>query len=71
VTFGTESRTLTNKIERTLMIWERRILRKMYGATYENDSWKIKMNQEIYNKFTSPNIITASNVRSRLEWFGW
>jgi len=32
VTDSGESRTLTNKMERTLMMWERKILRKMHGS---------------------------------------
>jgi hypothetical protein len=34
-----------------------------------NGCWRIKMNQEIYNNFKSPNIVTVFKVR-RLEWFG-
>jgi hypothetical protein len=44
-------------------------LRKIYEPTYENGYWRIKMNQEIYNKFKSPNIVTAIKVH-RLEWLG-
>jgi hypothetical protein len=69
VTYGAETRTLTNKMERVLMTWERKIVRKIHGPTYENGCWRIKMNQEIYNKFKSLNIVTAIKVRS-LEWLG-
>jgi hypothetical protein len=43
VTYDAESWTLMNKMERFLMIWEREILRKAYGQTYENGYWGIKM----------------------------
>jgi ubiquitin-protein ligase len=56
-------------MERDLMTWERKILRKIYGTTYENGYWRIEMNQEIYNKFKPPNILIAIKVR-RLEWLG-
>jgi len=36
---------------------------------YENGYWKIKLNQEIYNEFKSPDIVTVIEVRS-LEWLG-
>jgi hypothetical protein len=49
VTYGAESCTLTNKMERALMTWERKILRRIYGPTYGNGYWRIKMNQEIDN----------------------
>jgi hypothetical protein len=44
-------------------------LRKIYGPTCENGSWRIKMDQEIYNKFKSLDIFTVITVH-RLEWFG-
>jgi hypothetical protein len=56
-------------MERGLMTWERKILRKIYGPTYENGYWRIKMNQEIYNKFKFPNIVNVIKV-CRLEWLG-
>jgi len=62
------------------LTWDRRILRKIYGPTYENCYWRIKvnkefytainawvmyhiklMNQEIYNKFTPPNVTIDLN----------
>jgi hypothetical protein len=56
-------------MERVLMMWERKILRKIYGPTYENGYWRTKMNQEIYNKFKSPNTVTIIKVCG-LEWLG-
>jgi hypothetical protein len=50
------------------MTWERIVLRKIYGPTYENVCWRIKMNQ-IYNKSKSPNIVTVIRI-GRLEWRG-
>jgi hypothetical protein len=32
VTYSDESWTLTNKIEKSLLTWERKILRKIYGS---------------------------------------
>jgi hypothetical protein len=44
-------------------------LRKEYGPTYRDCSWRIEMNQEIYSIFKSPDIVTAVKVR-RFEWLG-
>jgi hypothetical protein len=38
------------------MTWERKILRKICGLTYGNDYWRTKVNQEICDKFKSPDI---------------
>jgi hypothetical protein len=58
-----------NKMERVLMLWEREILRKAYGQTYENGYWGIKMSGEIYNKLRSPDIVTMIKIH-RLECLG-
>ena len=46
VIYGAGTWTLTNKIEKILMTWERKILRKIYGPTKENGQWRIKTNLE-------------------------
>ena len=69
MTCGAESWTLTNEMERALMTWERKILGKIYGQTYENGYWRIKMNDEICNECKSPDIVTVIQV-CRLEWLG-
>jgi hypothetical protein len=37
-------------------------VRKTYGPTYENGNWKIKMNQEGYDKLKSPDILSVIKV---------
>jgi hypothetical protein len=56
-------------MERPLMTWERKILRKIYGPAYENGYWRIKMYQEMHNKLKSADILTIIEVR-RLERLG-
>jgi hypothetical protein len=63
LTYGVESWTLKNKLERALMTWERKILRKKYGLAYERSYWRIKMDQEIYTQFQYPGIVTVIKVR--------
>lgn len=67
--YGAESWTLTKKSEELVRIWERKILRKIYGPTCDNGLWRMKMNHELYDKFKSPDIIAIIKVR-RLEWLG-
>jgi hypothetical protein len=52
-----------------LMTWERKILRKIYGATKENGQWRIKTNAELITKYKSHDIITVIKIQ-RLEWLG-
>jgi len=37
-------------MEKMLMTWERKILRKIYGPTKESGQWRIKMNAELMTK---------------------
>jgi hypothetical protein len=52
---------------------------KIYGPTYENGHWRIKINLEMYSNYKSPDILTVIKVCMlewpmqmvcRLHWFG-
>jgi hypothetical protein len=68
VSYGAELWTLRNEMERALTC-ERKILRKICGTTYENSSWRMKMNQGICTKSKSPDIVSVVEV-CRLKWLG-
>jgi len=38
---------MTKKEEQALLIFERKIFRRIYGAKYENGEWKIGTNREL------------------------
>jgi len=40
VSYGAETWTLTKKEEQVLLIFERKIFRRIYGSKYENGEWK-------------------------------
>jgi hypothetical protein len=67
VTFVAESWAVMNKMDRAFKMWERSILREIQGPTCKIGSWRIKMTQEIYNEFKSPDIVTVIKV-CRFEW---
>ena len=41
VSCGAETWTLTKKEEQDLLIFERKIFRRIYGPKYENGEWKV------------------------------
>jgi len=67
VIYGAETWTLTSKIEKILTTWERKILRKIFGPTKENEQWRIKKNEELRTKYISQDIVTVIKIR-RFEW---
>ena len=69
VIYGAKAGTLSSKIEKMLMTWERKILRKIYGPTKENGQWRIKTNVELITRYKSQDIVTVIKIR-RLEWLG-
>ena len=54
---------------RRLMVFERKILRKIFGPTYENGSRRIKSNQELDKIIKHKNIINFARAQ-RLGWYG-
>jgi len=52
-----------------LMVFGRKILRKIFGLPYENGSWRIKTNQELDKIMKHKNIIKFATAQ-RLGLYG-
>jgi len=57
VTYGAEAWTLTKKEEQALLIFERKIFRRIYGAKYENGEWKCRSSRELQEMSKGENIV--------------
>jgi len=51
-----KARTLTKKDEQALLIFERKIFRRIYGPKYENGEWKSPTNRELEEMSKGENI---------------
>jgi hypothetical protein len=61
---------LEETIKNKLMVFERKVLRKIFGPTKERDgTWRIKTNDEL-DKFIRHKNITNYIKAQRLSWFG-
>ena len=70
VTCASETWVLKENMINKLMIFERRIMRKIFGPTRTDDGyWRIKTNQEI-NKILKWQNIIGFIKRQRLDWLG-
>jgi hypothetical protein len=50
VTYGCETWAMTVTDQNRLLVFGRRVLRKIYGPTQDNDGvWRIKTNEELEN----------------------
>ena len=69
VTYGSESWTLTMEEERTLAVFERKILRKIYGPVNEKELWRIQRNDELEVIIKGENIVRFVKCQ-RIRWLG-
>ena len=54
--------------ERTLAVFERKILRKMYGLVKENESWRIRRNDELEAIINGENIVGFIKCQNMMAW---
>jgi hypothetical protein len=69
VTYGGETWTLTLTDENAHGIFERRILRNIYGPVLENGEFRIHYNEELNELIKGEDIVRFIKAQ-RLQWFG-
>jgi len=69
VTYGAEAWTLTKKEQQVLLIFERKIFRRIYGPKYENREWKSRANRELEEMSKGENIVKWIKGQ-RISWLG-
>jgi len=60
---------LTEKEEQALLIFGRKIFRRIYGAKYENGEWKSWTNRELEEMSKGENIVKLIKGQ-RIRWLG-
>jgi len=69
LTYGSESWPLTKRDENLLLTFERKILRTIFGAKKENNTYRRRCNFELERDFREPNIVAIVKW-NRLKWAG-
>jgi hypothetical protein len=69
VTYGSEIWTLTKSDENLLRIFERKILRKIYGPIQEGDIWRIRNNEELNRSINGEDIVKFIKPQ-KIRWLG-
>jgi hypothetical protein len=69
VTCGSETRTLTKSEENLLGIFERKILRKVYGPIREGDIWRTGNDEELNRSINGEDIVKFIKAQ-RIRWLG-
>ena len=69
LTYASEKWTLSKTNEWRLSLFERKVLRCIFGAKQENETWRKRYSYELYETFNEPNIANYIKV-NRLAWAG-
>ena len=70
VLYGHETWTLLVEDQRALGVFERRVLRTIYGGVQmEDGSWRRRMNYELHRLLGEPPIVRQAKI-GRLRWAG-
>jgi len=69
VSYGAEAWTLTKKEIQALLVFERKIFRRIYGPKYENREWKGRTNQELEEMSKGEDTVKWIKGQ-RISWLG-
>jgi hypothetical protein len=60
--YGAETWVLSKFDENILKVFERKILRAIFGPTNEHGEWRIKYNNELYALYEESDIVTYIKI---------
>ncbi|KAL4084379.1 hypothetical protein QTP88_028202 [Uroleucon formosanum] len=71
VTYGSETWSMRKKDENALLVFERKVLRKIYGPCIDEPTgeWRIRKNKELQDLYQRPSI-KEDITKRRLKWAG-
>jgi hypothetical protein len=64
---GAECWTLSRTDERALDVFERKILRRIYGPVQDKGQWRSRCKKELYDLFREPKLSITIRI-ARLIW---
>jgi hypothetical protein len=67
--YGSETKVLSKSYKTILRVFERKILRAIFGPTNENGEWRIKYNNGLYTLYKEIDIVTYIKI-NHLRWAG-
>jgi hypothetical protein len=69
VSYGAETWMMTRKEEQALLVFKRKIFRRIYGPKYENGKWRTRTNRELEEMSKEEDIVKWIKGR-RISWLG-
>ena len=69
ITYGSETWTLPKSDRNSLIIFERKILRKIYGLIQEGDIWRFRDNEELNISINVKDVVKFIKAQT-IRWLG-
>jgi hypothetical protein len=66
LTYSSKTWTLSKIDKRLLSVFERRLLRCIFGAVQENGVWRKRYNHELYELFNEPDIVKYIKINQKV-----
>jgi hypothetical protein len=63
------NRALSKADELRLRVFERKILRRIYGPICEGETWRSRYNEDLYRLYDETDLVTTIRI-TRLRWAG-
>jgi len=67
--YGSETWVISKSDKASLGVFERKILRAIFGPTNDNGEWRIRYNNELYTLYKENDIVTYIKINC-LRWAG-
>jgi hypothetical protein len=67
--FGAKTCILSKAVELCLVVFENKILRRIYGPICEGAAWRSRYNEELYHLYDEIDLVTTVRI-TRLRWAG-
>jgi hypothetical protein len=60
--YGSERWPLTKNNVKSLRVFEKKVLRRIFGPACENGFWRIRYTSELYELFSEPDIVKTIKI---------
>jgi hypothetical protein len=68
---GAETWKMTKRKEQALLIFERKIFRRIYGPKYEDVKWRSRTNRELEEISRGKYVVKWIKVQKIVDWITW
>ena len=68
VTYAAETWNISSRDANKLRVFERKIIRRIYGPIQENGYWRIMDNLEVNNILNGEDIVRFIKAQTKMDW---